>query len=61
VNWRIRLFYGGYSMKPGITSWAQVNGLRGLVAEPHIMQRRIGLDLFYIETGRLSWISESWG
>jgi exopolysaccharide biosynthesis polyprenyl glycosylphosphotransferase len=33
-------------VKPGMTGWAQVNGLRG---EAEDMERRIDLDLWYIE------------
>jgi putative colanic acid biosynthesis UDP-glucose lipid carrier transferase len=33
---------------PGITGWAQVNGLRGEVKTPKDMQRRVDFDLYYI-------------
>ena len=36
-------------VKPGLTGWAQVNGLRGSTRQPEAMQRRIEHDLFYIE------------
>jgi len=38
-----------YRMKPGMTGWAQVNGLRGPIHTPAELRRRIELDLFYIE------------
>ena len=33
---------------PGITGWAQVNGLRGEVKTAKDMQRRVDFDLYYI-------------
>ncbi|MGE5400343.1 MAG: undecaprenyl-phosphate glucose phosphotransferase [Ignavibacteriales bacterium] len=36
-------------VKPGITGWAQVNGLRGETKDPALMQKRIDHDLWYIE------------
>ena len=35
-------------MKPGITGWAQVNGLRGETETTEQMRRRLEYDLFYI-------------
>ncbi|WP_048708628.1 undecaprenyl-phosphate glucose phosphotransferase [Microvirga massiliensis] len=35
-------------VKPGITGWAQVNGLRGETAEVDIMRQRVQHDLWYI-------------
>ncbi len=44
---------GGYilrhKVKPGITGWAQVNGLRGETDTLEKMQRRVEYDLYYIE------------
>ncbi len=34
-------------VKPGITGWAQVNGLRGETASPDLMRRRIEFDIWY--------------
>lgn len=34
-------------VKPGITGWAQVNGLRGETAEPDLMRRRVVHDIWY--------------
>ena len=36
-------------VKPGITGWAQVHGLRGETKEKSLMQRRVEYDLWYIE------------
>ncbi len=36
-------------VKPGVTGWAQVNGLRGATETPAIMQQRIEHDVYYIE------------
>ena len=37
-----------HRMKPGITGWAQVNGLRGETETTEQMRRRLEYDLFYI-------------
>lgn len=48
---------GSYSrrhrVKPGITGWAQINGYRGEVREPSLMEKRIEYDLYYIENWSL--------
>jgi lipopolysaccharide/colanic/teichoic acid biosynthesis glycosyltransferase len=36
-------------MKPGITGYAQVKGLRGETPTVEAMQRRVDLDLWYID------------
>jgi Undecaprenyl-phosphate glucose phosphotransferase len=36
-------------IKPGITGWAQVNGLRGQTKDPKLMEQRVELDVWYIE------------
>jgi Undecaprenyl-phosphate glucose phosphotransferase len=36
-------------VKPGITGWAQVNGLRGETSRLELMEKRVGLDLWYIK------------
>jgi exopolysaccharide biosynthesis polyprenyl glycosylphosphotransferase len=41
------------AMKPGITGWAQVNGLRGETATIDEMERRVKLDLWYVENWSL--------
>ena len=40
-----------HRVKPGITGWAQVHGARGATDTPEQLQRRIELDLYYIEHG----------
>jgi lipopolysaccharide/colanic/teichoic acid biosynthesis glycosyltransferase len=37
-----------YSVKPGITGWAQVNGVRGEVVRLEDLRKRIEYDLEYI-------------
>jgi Undecaprenyl-phosphate glucose phosphotransferase len=38
-----------HRMKPGITGWAQVRGLRGAVDEPALLEARVHHDLYYID------------
>ena len=38
-----------HKVKPGITGWAQINGLRGETDTLHKMEQRVKHDLFYIE------------
>ena len=42
-----------YSVKPGITGWAQVNDLRGEIKSLDDINRRLQHDLFYIENWSL--------
>lgn len=42
-----------HKVKPGITGWAQVNGLRGETHLPELMRRRVQFDLDYIENWSL--------
>jgi Undecaprenyl-phosphate glucose phosphotransferase len=42
-----------HRVKPGITGWAQVNGLRGEVDTPQKMQLRVQYDLYYIDNWSL--------
>ena len=38
-----------HRVKPGITGWAQVNGLRGEITKPETMRLRVQHDIYYIE------------
>jgi putative colanic acid biosynthesis UDP-glucose lipid carrier transferase len=38
-----------FAVRPGITGWAQINGSRGATPRLSDMQRRIELDLWYVE------------
>ena len=38
-----------FAVRPGITGWAQINGSRGATPELADMQRRIELDLWYVD------------
>jgi undecaprenyl-phosphate galactose phosphotransferase/putative colanic acid biosynthesis UDP-glucose lipid carrier transferase len=42
-----------HHVKPGITGWAQVNGLRGATPELEQMADRVELDLWYINNWAL--------
>lgn len=42
-----------HRVKPGITGWAQVNGLRGATETPEKMAARVNYDLYYIENWSL--------
>ena len=44
TNYMLRHF-----VKPGITGWAQVNGYRGETKTAGLMQKRVDLDMWYIE------------
>src|SRR5690606_21619509 len=46
---RIDSYMERHRVKPGITGWAQVNGLRGRTETVETMRRRVELDLYYIE------------
>jgi lipopolysaccharide/colanic/teichoic acid biosynthesis glycosyltransferase len=41
-------YWARYSVRPGITGWAQVMGLRGPTSEAGSMARRVEADLHYI-------------
>jgi Undecaprenyl-phosphate glucose phosphotransferase len=46
---KIAPFSRRHTVKPGLTGWAQVNGLRGETDTLEKMQRRIEHDLYYID------------
>jgi exopolysaccharide biosynthesis polyprenyl glycosylphosphotransferase len=41
-------FLKRHKCNPGLTGWAQVNGLRGATPKPSIMKRRMEFDLWYL-------------
>ena len=41
-------FLKRHKCNPGLTGWAQVNGLRGATPDPNKMKRRMELDLWYL-------------
>jgi len=43
-----------HRIKPGITGWAQVNGLRGQTDTTEKMERRVQYDLYYINNWSIS-------
>lgn len=43
-----------HRVKPGITGWAQVHGLRGETADVSLLKKRIEYDLFYIDNWSLA-------
>lgn len=43
-----------HNVKPGITGWAQVHGIRGETDTPEKMRLRVEYDLYYIESWSLS-------
>ncbi len=45
----VRRYLARHKAKPGITGWAQVNGLRGESSDPALLQARVEADEWYIE------------
>ncbi|WP_238121718.1 MULTISPECIES: exopolysaccharide biosynthesis polyprenyl glycosylphosphotransferase [unclassified Xanthobacter] len=45
----IQQYVSRYRVKPGITGWAQINGSRGPIQSVEKAERRLALDLYYIE------------
>jgi Undecaprenyl-phosphate glucose phosphotransferase len=50
---QIDFYFARHRVKPGITGWAQVNGLRGETDTLDKMRRRVTYDLTYIENWSL--------
>ena len=51
---RVSKFLVRHLAKPGITGWAQVNGLRGETKELVQMERRVEADIWYVENWSLT-------
>ncbi len=49
----IRGYFARHKVKPGITGWAQVNGLRGETDTLEKMEKRITYDIYYAENWSL--------
>ncbi|MEM7293035.1 MAG: exopolysaccharide biosynthesis polyprenyl glycosylphosphotransferase, partial [Pseudomonadota bacterium] len=47
-------YFARHRVKPGITGWAQVNGLRGAVWEQEKMHERVKHDVYYIDNWSLA-------
>ncbi len=50
---KIALYARRHNVKPGITGWAQVNGLRGEIDSPEKIRLRVEHDLHYIDNWSL--------
>ncbi|MEZ5775983.1 MAG: undecaprenyl-phosphate glucose phosphotransferase [Hyphomicrobiaceae bacterium] len=50
---RIALYARRHNMKPGITGWAQVHGLRGEIDSDEKMRERVRYDLYYLDNWSL--------
>src|SRR5262249_16929676 len=46
---RVALYARRHNVKPGITGWAQVNGLRGEIDSDDKLRGRVDYDLYYID------------
>jgi len=49
----IKSYMKRHLIKPGITGWAQVNGLRGETKQGGLMKKRVEHDIWYIENWSL--------
>lgn len=49
----IRGYFARHRVKPGITGWAQVNGLRGETKTVDVMEARVEHDIYYVENWSL--------
>jgi Undecaprenyl-phosphate glucose phosphotransferase len=50
---RLDRYASRHCVKPGMTGWAQINGLRGPTEDPEKMRLRVHMDLYYIENWSL--------
>ncbi|MEW6557946.1 MAG: undecaprenyl-phosphate glucose phosphotransferase [Elusimicrobiota bacterium] len=51
--YKIDYYLKRHFVKPGITGWAQVHGLRGETSDIALMEKRVEYDLWYIENWSL--------
>ncbi|MGE0717822.1 MAG: sugar transferase, partial [Alphaproteobacteria bacterium] len=49
----VREYAARYRMKPGITGWAQINGMRGGIHTVEKAARGVDLDMYYVENWSL--------
>lgn len=49
----IRGYFARHRVKPGITGWAQVNGLRGETEDIRLMEARVRHDIYYADNWSL--------
>jgi Undecaprenyl-phosphate glucose phosphotransferase len=49
----IRGYFARHRVKPGLTGWAQVNGLRGETKTVEAMEARVRHDIYYVENWSL--------
>ena len=49
----IRGYFARHRVKPGMTGWAQVNGLRGETKTVEAMEARVRCDIYYVENWSL--------
>jgi len=45
----VREYAVRHRMRPGITGWAQVRGLRGAIDDPALLEARVQHDIYYID------------
>ena len=49
----IRSYFARHRVKPGLTGWAQVHGLRGEIKNLDEMKARVKYDIYYAENWSL--------
>ena len=49
----IKTFMVRHLIKPGISGWHQIHGLRGGTETPNLMERRVQYDVWYVENWNL--------
>jgi putative colanic acid biosynthesis UDP-glucose lipid carrier transferase len=50
---KIRWYFARHRVKPGMTGWAQVHGLRGETETTEKMEARVKYDIYYTENWSL--------